>query len=115
MPKWKQRAASLARGALALVLMLGLLAAYAGFTERRAAEQAQAFCAAAALGMAVPGLRAQALAQGAHAGQTRWSPQADGSEQLWATFTGVFPLSRHICLVTARAGQVVEARLAYLD
>ena len=66
-------------------------------------------------GAGAAALQAQALAQGAHAGQTRWSPQADGSEQLWATFTGVFPLSRHICLVTARAGQVVEARLAYLD
>ena len=98
---------------LAAAVPLGL--AWCGAQEHRAAERAQAFCAAALPGAGAAALQAQALAQGAHAGQTRWSPQADGSEQLWATFTGVFPLSRHICLVTARAGQVVDARLAYLD
>ncbi|MBN9340559.1 MAG: hypothetical protein J0H52_10810 [Comamonadaceae bacterium] len=98
---------------LAAAVPVGL--AWCVAQEHRATERAQAFCAAALPGADAASLQAQALAQGAHAGQTRWSPQADGGEQLWATFTGVFPLSRHICLVTARAGQVVEARLTYLD
>lgn len=105
----------LGKTALGLVAALVLLLAYGTYAERQAEQRAQAFCRPLALGMDSTGLAEEAIGQGAEQRQTRWFRQEQGDDQLYATFTGMSPFSRHICRITARQGRLVSAELTYLD
>lgn len=111
----RKLARGLGKAVLALVVVLGLFIAYAAYSERGASGKAAAFCGAIPAGADAEGLHGQALAQGADARQTRWTPVDGGEAQLSATFVGAPPFSRHICQVTARQGRVVHTELVYLD
>jgi len=100
---------------LGLVAALGLLLAYATYAEHQAEQRAQAFCHPLAPGMDSTRLAEQAILQGADQRQTRWFRQEQGDEQLYATFTGMPPFSRHICRISARQGRLTSAELIYLD
>lgn len=111
----RKLARGLGKAVLALAVLLGLFIAYAAYSERAVSGQVAAFCGAIAAGADAEGLHAQALAQGADARQTRWTPLDGGETQLSATFVGAPPFSRHICQVTARQGRVVRTERVYLD
>lgn len=112
---FRKLARGLGKAVLALAVLLGLFIAYAAYSERGASGRAKTFCGAVPAGADAEGLREQALAQGADARQTRWTPLDGGDAQLSATFVGAPPFSRHICQVTARQGRVVRTGLVYLD
>ena len=71
-------------------------------------------CASIALGQNPAPLRDRAIADGASDTWTRWG-KADGVDTLFITYVGLPPFSRHMCLVRAKGGKVISARLAYLD
>jgi hypothetical protein len=99
---------------VALFLVFGLLLGYAAYSERSASGRAEAFCQTISAGSDASTLLRLAIAQGADTRQTRWV-QDDAQDHLPVTFTGVTPMSRHICWIKAVKGRVVSARVAYLD
>jgi hypothetical protein len=107
------------KGLIQLVLIAAagivLLAAYAFFTERRAENKAKEFCGRMKVGSATDALVDAAIASGADERQTRWIRPIAGPSWLAATFTGLTPLSRHICSITVDNGKVVTASYSYLD
>jgi hypothetical protein len=105
---------------LLMLLLVGiagmvLLAGYAIHAEHRAADKAQEFCARIKTGSSTDGMAEAAIAAGADAGQTRWIRPIAGPSWLAVTFTGIAPLSRHICSVTVENGKVVTALYSYMD
>lgn len=101
--------------ALWLIVALGLFLGYASYVERQAQHQAQTFCQALVAGMDSTHLAEQAIDQGADRRQTRWFRHEQGHEQLYATFTGMSPFSRHICQIKAKEGRILSIELLYLD
>ncbi len=104
----------LARPVVAVALAALALLAYASYAERAAEARARAFCSGLSLGDAPESLLRKAAAAGAEARHTRWFRSEGQESWLPVTFTGAFPLSRHICSV--RATSVIQsAEYLHLD
>ena len=99
---------------LAIVLVFAVFLGYGFFAENSAKKKSTAMCASIAPGQNPSPLRDQALADGASDTWTRWG-KVDGVDTLFITYVGLPPFSRHMCLVQAKDGKVVSAKLIYLD
>src|SRR5690606_38421659 len=116
MPRFlEQFAKGLGKAVVAMVLVFGAFLLYISHSERTAADKADEFCGSVESGDTATGLREQALTLGANDHHTRWFKTSDGIDQLPVTFPGATPLSRHICWLTAKDGQVTSKHLTYLD
>jgi hypothetical protein len=98
----------------AAVLVVVVFVAYCAFSERSAERSAREFCGALRVGMAVEPLEFRALAAGASKRQTKWIKLPDESPWLPVTFTGAFPMSRHICSVHG-SPTLTKSEYVYLD
>jgi hypothetical protein len=94
------------------MLGLGTLGAlgWALHAELRARNGARDFCAGIRPGEPEAALAQRALAAGADPAGTRWVQPLVGPRWLVATFIGVTPRSRHLCMVGVEAGLAREAR-----
>jgi len=101
----------LVSGAIVLVV---LFAAYCSIAERLAEHKAREFCEGLRVGMPVESLESRALADGAWQRQTKWIRLPDQTPVLPVTFTGAFPMSRHICWVHG-SPTLEKAEYVYLD
>lgn len=97
------------KGAAYVVAVLGALAVWATFAERRAAEDARALCGAIQVGM--PAREARRLVEQIGGDAAR---RIDTPEGVLVVFTGAFPFSRHTCQVEM-AERVSATRLGYVD
>lgn len=97
----------------AIVVVVAFIA-YCSVAENSAERKARAFCAELHVGMNVAPLRQRALDAGASERQTQWLHVPDQSPWLPVTFTGAFPLSRHVCSMTG-SPTLVSAKYVYLD
>jgi len=99
---------------LALMLIFAIYAVYGMYAERSASRKAAAMCASITSGSDATALRDLAISDGASDFQTRWF-KSDGLDNLFITYVGLPPFSRHICHVKAKDGSVVSAEQAHLD
>lgn len=98
----------------AALALLVLFAMYCSIAESSAEHKARAFCDGLRVGMPVESLESRALADGARQRQTKWVRLPYQAPALPVTFTGAFPMSRHICWV--RGSPTIEkAEYVYLD
>lgn len=100
---------------LAILLVLGALLGYATYAEQIASRKSETFCQSIQIGSDAKFLQGNAIEAGAASYQTKWFTPKGENAQLSATFTGVFPLSRHICWIEARDGRVISKKTIYLD
>ena len=98
-------------GALVLLVMAQL--AYGYYKEPIAKQLAIDFCAAVKIGDLADGLELKAQENGASI--AKWSTSGDGQRVLMATYIGMPPFSRHICVIKADSKSVLEAKYTYLD
>lgn len=98
----------------AAVFVVGAFSAYCSLAEKSAERKAREFCGALHAGMVVETLDVQALAAGASERQTKWVKLPYDNPWLPVTFTGAFPMSRHICSVHG-SPTLVKAEYVYLD
>ena len=97
-----------------LVIPILVFAAYGAYRERLAKPQSVEFCASVKVGDATEGLLERAIGSGAEARLTRWRAPQNESRVLMATFVGMPPFSRHICVIRATE-KVISAQYTYLD
>ena len=97
------------------VLIVTALVIYIAHAEHNAKQKAQAFCDALHIGAPTAGLIEQAIEAGADKKMTQWFNRPDEPDWLPVTFTGIPPLSRHICAVEAVKGKLTGAEYHYLD
>ncbi|MGM9483291.1 hypothetical protein ACS5PN_18995 [Roseateles sp. NT4] len=100
--------------ATAAVVAIAAFAAYCSLAERSAERKAREFCGALQVGMAVEPLELQAIRAGASQRQTQWIKLPREDAVLTVTFTGAFPLSRHICNVHG-SPTLARSEYVYLD
>lgn len=98
-------------GTLVILVMMQL--AYGYFKEPIAKQHAMDFCAAVKVGDPADGLEKKALEDGSSL--AKWNVSADGQRVLMATYIGMPPFSRHICLIRADSKVVLEARYTHMD
>ncbi|QLQ33166.1 MAG: hypothetical protein HZT40_17995 [Candidatus Thiothrix singaporensis] len=103
--------------ALAVIaLLLGILIVWSTHVENTAHTKALDFCETITIKQKTDGLLEQAWLAGADRRQTNWmTAEAGKPDSLFATFTGVSALSRHICVIEATNGSVTSKHLQYLD
>ncbi len=80
---------------------------YAVVSELSAKRKAEIFCGSVRLGNPTVELRTRAIAAGARANATNWVDSENSSRQLAITFTGYYPGSDYICLVTESGGLAI--------
>lgn len=80
---------------------------YAVISELSAKKKAETFCGSVRIGDPVSELRTRGIAAGARAKATNWAGSENSSRQLAITFTGYYPGSDYICLVTESSGVVI--------
>jgi len=101
----------LASGAIVLLVLFGT---YCSIAENSAERKAREFCQGLRVGMSVESLESRALADGAAQRQTKWIRLRYQVPALPVTFTGAFPMSRHICWVHG-SPTLEKADYVYLD
>ena len=100
--------------ASAMFLAVTVVMTYCSLAERSAERKARDFCSTLQVGMSVESLESRALAAGASERQTKWIKWPDQDPWLPVTFTGAFPMSRHLCSI-AGSPTLVKAEYRYLD
>ena len=110
----KRLAIGLGKALLAIALVFAILLGYGYFAENSAKQKSSAMCASIVPGQNPAPLRDRAIADGASDTWTRWG-KPNGVDTLFITYVGLPPFSRHMCIVQAKDGKVVSAKLAYLD
>jgi len=96
------------------VVLVAVFVAYCAIAERSAEGKAREFCGGLQIGMSVGPLESRAFAAGASKRQTKWIFLPYQSPALPVTFTGAFPMSRHMCWVQG-SPKLVKAEYVYLD
>jgi hypothetical protein len=105
---------ALGKSVIALVLVFVAFAGYGFYAEHSAKKRAADMCGSISPGQDASGLLNRAVADGANEVQSRWI-SVDGIDNLFITYIGLPPFSRHSCRVKATAGRVVSAELSHLD
>lgn len=91
-----------------LILVLGLI--YVAISELAASNKADSFCNSINIGDSLPDLHERAVAAGARASASNWQQTGANSRRFFATFTGYYPGSDFICLISEQNGRVTEKK-----
>lgn len=104
----------LIRTLVVLLLVVVAFAGYASIAESRAESTARMFCEDTRIGESMDAVFDRARAAGSDERQTRFMKLPSGERWLPVTFTGAFPLSRHVCSVHG-GGVVSEFKYMHMD
>ena len=96
------------------MILFTVLMAYAVYAEHSGEARAMEFCATVKIGENADAILERAISAGADMRQTRWRLPQNDDQYLPVTFTGVTPMSKHICWIRATTA-VKSFEYVYLD
>jgi hypothetical protein len=91
-----------------LLFLVGIM--YIAISESSAKKKAETFCDSINIGDTTKDLHERAITAGARGSASTWQKTGIDSRQIFVTFTGYYPGSDFICLVSDRNGSVVKKK-----
>lgn len=91
-----------------LLFLIGIM--YLTLSELAAKKKAEAFCDSVNIGDPVTDLHQRAITAGARGNASAWQTTGTDSHRMFVTFTGYYPGSDFMCLISERNGSVVAKK-----